>query len=79
MQTPARPSSRMPTAAGYAAMLGFSLVAGVGFICIDLLTNKMCIRDRRQAVQFAHAGVIEEIEKNIDYMRLPAGAAKTEE
>lgn len=33
----------------------------------------------RQAVQFARAGVIEEIEKNIDYMRLPAGAAKTEE
>ena len=33
----------------------------------------------RQAVQFARAGVIEEIEKNIDYMRLPAGAVKTEE
>ena len=34
----------------------------------------------RQAVAFAKAGVIDEIAKNTEYMRLPAeGAAKTEE
>lgn len=30
----------------------------------------------RQAVRFAQAGVIEEIEKNIEYMRLTAGEAQ---
>ena len=33
----------------------------------------------RQAVRFAQAGVIEEIEKNIEYMRLPAGEAQKTE
>lgn len=33
----------------------------------------------RQASSFAGAGIIEEIEKNIEYMRLPIDGAKTEE
>lgn len=33
----------------------------------------------RQAVQFAKAGVIEEIEKNIEYMRLPSGESQKQE
>ena len=49
----------MPTAAGYAAMLGFSLVAGVGFICIDLLTNSLIAdvfrEDKTRVLPYAHA------------------------
>ena len=51
-------------------------------VCLNsLLLSLLDVYKRqiRQAVQFARAGVIEEIEKNIDYMRLPAGAVKTEE
>lgn len=49
----------VPTAAGYAAMLGFSLVAGVGFICIDLLTNSLIAdvfrEDKTRVLPYAHA------------------------
>ena len=49
----------VPRAAGYAAMLGFSLAAGVGFICIDLLTNSLIAdvfrEDKTRVLPFAHA------------------------
>lgn len=40
-------------------MLGFSLVAGVGFICIDLLTNSLIAdvfrEDKTRVLPYAHA------------------------
>ena len=77
-----------PCAFGKAAVhFGFGTVGGTALLVISKpvikahgsSNDEAIFSAIRQAVQFARAGVIEEIEKNIDYMRLPAGAVKTEE